>query len=187
MENIMNEFDSPNFAEYVYPVKSEGKVKMKRMLMVALYVSFILGAFILCVITKLIPLFAIGPLCTFILYLCTWRLVKYDIYWRFNGGMLELGRIKDKKSTGRLKVPFVSVHVKDCLDIAPLTDKSVLDGITEIHDYSESQLSDKRIYLIFEKDGARCAAIIEGTEKIGKLLTSFCPNAHDLRGNAFHG
>lgn len=180
------EYDSPNFAEYSYVKKSEGKVRLSRTLMVIFYIAYIVGFFIFATTSKLLPLFAIGPLTLYIIVLCTWRLVKYDIYIELSTGMLSLGRIKVSKN-GRRKFPKFSIHVKEALDISEYTDKSQLGDVKRVYDYSESQYSDKRIYIVFLEKGERCAAIFEGTAKLAKLLASLCPNAHDIKGKTFHG
>ena len=180
------EYDSPNFAEYSYVKKSEGKVRLSRTLMVIFYIAYIVGFFIFAITSKLLPLFAIGPLTLYIIVLCTWRLVKYDIYVELSTGILSLGRIKVNKN-GRRKFPKLSIHVKEALDISEYTDKSQLGDVKRIYDYSESQCSDKRIYIVFLEKGERCAAIFEGTAKLAKLLASLCPNAHDIKGKPFHG
>ncbi len=182
----MGENESPNYAEYVYVKKSEGTVRLKRTLMVCFYIAYIVGFFIFASVSRLLPLFAIGPLTLYIIFLCTWRLVKYDCYVEFKTGMLELGRIKVNKN-GRHKRPRISIHVKEALDISAYSDAAQLVGVKKIYDYSESQSSDKRIYVVFDKDGVRSVAIFEGTAKLANLLTSFCSNAHDIKGKLFHG
>ena len=182
----MNEFDSPNYAEYSYEKKSEGKVKLQRRAMVFLYVAFFIGGFIACVATKFYPLFAIAPTLTLILVLCTWRLVKYDVYFEFREGRLELGKVRVTKQ-GRRKSPAVSIHIKEALYIAPYANAEQTAGVTKIYDYSESLASDKRVVVIFLDKGEKCAAIFEGTAKIAKLLNSFCPNAENMKGQIFHG
>ena len=182
----MNEFDSPNYAEYSYEKKNEGKVKAQRRGMILLYVAFFIGGLIACIATKLLPLFAVAPTLTLILVLCTWRLVKYDVYFEFREGRLELGKIRVNKN-GRRKTPKVSIHIKEALYIAPYTGESQTEGVVRLYDYSESQKSDKRIVVVFDEKGERCAVIFEGTAKIAKLLNSFCPNAENMKGQIFHG
>ena len=182
----MSEYDSPNYAEYVYERKSEGKVKAQRLGMIAAYVLFFVGGFILCALTKMIPVFAAWPVLTLILVLCTWRLVKYDVYFEFREGRLELGKIRTSKQ-GRRKTPRVFVHIKEALYIAPYTDPAQAEGAVKIYDYSESQSSDKRIVVVFLEKGARSAIIFEGTARIAKLLHSFCPNSENMKGQVFHG
>ena len=182
----MSEFDSPNYVEYVYDRKKEGKAKIQQNLMIALYFIYGLGLSALFCIIKLVPLVVLVVVTLYILYLCTWRLVSYDVYYEFKEGRLEFGKIKVSKQ-GRRKNPRGSVHIKESTDIAPYENESQLEGIKNIYDYSESPTSDKRIVVIFSEAGERSAVIIEGTAKLGKLFTSFCPNAHDLKDKAFHG
>lgn len=181
----MAEFDSINSTEYSYEQKNEGKVRTKRTLMIIAYALFTIGFFIFCM--SVIPyLFAIGPLLLYILVLCTWRLVKFDCYWEFGGGMLRVGKIKVDKN-GRRKLPRLEIHVKEALDIGYYESQGQLASAERIYDYSESPISDKRIYIIFKEGDKTSAVIIEGTARLGSLLTSFCERAHDIKDKAFHG
>lgn len=182
----MSEFDSPNYVEYVYDKKNEGKVKLQRRAMIALYVVFAVALVGALVAIPLYPVIAVVPVLVYILVLCTWRLVDYDVYYEFKEGRLELGKIKVSKQ-GRRKTPKISIHIKEALEIAPYENEGQLADVKALYDYSESPTSDKRILIVFDKEGVRSAALIEGTAKIGKLFTSFCANAHDLKGKTFHG
>lgn len=182
----MSEFDSPNYVDYVYDRKKEGKVKLYQNLMIALYLVYGIGLSVLFCVINLPMVVPVVVVTLYVLYLCTWRLVSYDIYYEFKEGRLELGKIKVSKQ-GRRKNPKLSIHIKEAVEIAPYESASQIEGIKTVFDYSESPTSDKRIVIIFDKEGERCAALIEGTAKVGKLFTSFCPNAHDLKGKEFHG
>jgi hypothetical protein len=94
----MFEDESPNSAEYVYEKQSKGKVKLQRTLMICLYVVFVLAYFLFCYISRIIPLFAMAPIFLYILYLFTWRLVKYDCYWEFRSGELTAGTVRVGKA-----------------------------------------------------------------------------------------
>jgi len=102
MENF-----SPNYAEFAYTQKSEGAVLLRRVLMVVFYFAYIVGFFIFATTSKLLALFAIGPLTLYIIVLCTWRLVVYDLYVEFSKGTLHLGRIKVSKNGYSFCSPFV--------------------------------------------------------------------------------
>lgn len=181
----MADMSSLNSTEYVYEQKNEGRVKVKRSLMVLLYLVFGIGLFVLCL--SINPyLFAIGPLCVYILFLCTWRLVKYDCYWEFAQGNLAVGRIKANKH-GRHKIERFTVHIKEAEEIGCFSSLEPLGELKKVYDYSESPNSDKRVYIIFRKDGERCVLIVEATARLGNLLASFCPNAKDVKGKPFHG
>ena len=183
----MSDYGSINSSEYVYDQKNEGKVKLKRTLMIVGYVAYLLGFFIFCMATKIFALFAIGPLTLYIIYLLTWRLVSYDCYWEFATGALEIGRIKVSKN-GRRKTPAVKIQIKDALRIGGFTDLSQLGNIDKLYDYSESPSSDKRVYIIFEDDGKRCCAIVEATARLLSLLATFSKNADpELKSMPNHG
>lgn len=181
----MADTTSINGTEFTYEQKSEGRVKLKRRLMMIIYIVFGGGLFALCM--SINPyLFAIGPLSVYILYLLTWRLVKFDCYWEFGQGNLEVGRVKVTKH-GRNKTMKLRVHVKEALEIGYYESPEQICEVKKIYDYSESPTSDKRIYIIFMKEGERCALLVEATNKLGNLLESFCPNAKGTKGRAFHG
>ena len=108
----MSEFDSPNYAEYVYERKAEGTLLLARILMITAYVLFAGAFFVVCYTVGIIPVFAICPLLLFIIWLCTWRLVSYDYYYEFKAGTLELGAVRLKKSDRR-KFPKLTVHIRD--------------------------------------------------------------------------
>ena len=57
----MSEFDSPNYVEYSYEKKSEGKVKLERRLMIALYIVFGFGAAGALIGFQLYPVVAVVP------------------------------------------------------------------------------------------------------------------------------
>ncbi len=183
----MNEFDSPNYAEFSYAVKNEGKIKTKRTLAVICYAIFVIAYFLVCYISRIIPVFAISPLITWILVFFTWPIVSYDYYYEFKTGNLELGKIVGGKK-GRKKQQKLSVHIKEATFAGPFPEsKNELTGNEVVYDFSASSNSDKRILILFEKDGKPSAVIFEGTSRIAGLITSFCPNAVNLKGKIFHG
>ena len=183
----MNEFDSPNYAEFSYGVKSEGKVKTKRTLAILGYVLFLAIYFLVCYISRMIPVFAIAPLITWILIFFTWGFVSYDYYFEFKTGMLELGKIIGGKK-GKKKQPVLSIHIKEATFAAPYSEcADKLTGNETIFDFSASQSSPDRILVLFEKDGKPAAVIFEGTARIANLISSFCPSSQNLKGKIFHG
>ena len=183
----MNEFDSPNYAEYVWDKKSEGKIKTCRFLMIALYIAFGAAYVTVCSVTNLFVLIAIAPLLVYIFVLCTWRFVSYDCYFELKSGVLELGTARVSRY-GKKKRPKLTLHAKEALYIAPYDEgKDKAAEAARVIDLSESLTSDKRIILIADDKGIRTAVIFEGTAKIAKLLASLCPNAQNLKGQVFHG
>ncbi len=182
----MSDFDSLNQAEFSYEKKSVGKNKLYRILLIIGYVLFVILFFLACYLSKLIPVFALSPIFTWMLVFFTWRYVSYDMYFEFAAGVLMLGTVRVRKS-GRTKKPRLFISVKDALEIAPYDPASAPKDVEKAYDFSESPTSDKRIFILFEKDGVRSLAIFEGTARIARLLSSFSKNAHDLKNNEFHG
>ena len=178
--------ESLNSAEYVYDINSEGKFLFLRLMTVSLYALFILSYFLFCYITRIITLFAIAPMLLYIIILFTWRLVKYDVYWSFERGTLEIGKVTKKRGiTGRKKI--TEIHVKDAFEISPYVSKKQLSDIKSVYDISGSPKSQNRIIIIFSENGKRACAIIEATARLAQLLSAFSGNAHDIKGKKFHG
>lgn len=183
----MNEFDSPNYTEYTYTKKSEGNLKILKYLFIVMYMAFVGAFFLVCYVSRVIPMFAVCPIFTWILIFFTWRLVSFDCYYEFKEGILEVGKVKVRKS-GRIKSLKLRVHVKEALYAAPYEMAGAqLAGVKKVYDYSESIFSEHRIVIIFSEGGERAALIIEGTAKIAKLISSLCEGAEGLKGRAFHG
>ena len=183
----MNEYDSPNYASFTYEKKNEGKVRVGRTLMIFAYVMYLVAFFLVCYLTKLIPVFALAPLSLWIITFFTWKLVSYDCYFEFKGGMLELGTVKVNKKGVRRQNPVVTIHVKEALAAEVYNSSYDLSSVKKVYNLSASESSDKRIVIVFEQNGERCAAIFEGTEKVAKLIASFCENGKSLKGQILHG
>ena len=184
----MNEYDSPNYATFTYEKKNEGKVRLARTLMICAYAAYLIVFFLVCYLTKFIPVFALAPLSLWIIIFFTWKLVSYDCYFEFKSGMLELGTVKVNKKGERRQKPLVTIHVKEAL-CAEVYDPSSFDlsSVKTVYNLSASESSDKRIVIVFEKNGVRCAAIFEGTAKIANLISSFCGSGKSLKGKLLHG
>ena len=182
----MSEFDTPNYAEFSYAVKSEGKIKLYRRLLLLGYAAFVGIFFGVCVATKFIPIFATCPIFTWMLVFFTWRYVSYDCYFVFQGGMLELGTSRNGKG-GMKKYPKIKIHVKEASLVGVYSAERDLSGYSKVYDLSESQGSDKRIMIAFDNKGEKSVAIFEGTKKVAKLLDSFCPNSEGIKNLDFHG
>lgn len=182
----MSEFDSPNYAEYTYEKKSEGKTKTGRRLMLLLYILFAVAYFTVCCVTKLFVLIAIEPILVWMLVFFTWKYVSYDCYFVFNTGILEIGTARTSKN-GPKSNPKHKIHVKDAEFAGALLQNEDILKDCKVSDFSESAASDKRIVIIYNNKGERTAVIFEGTARIANLLASFCPCAKELKGQKFHG
>lgn len=182
----MSEFDSPNYAEYVYDVKSEGKIKLFRRLMIVGYVLFLAAYAITFISINLPQLIAPLPIFGWMLVFFTWRYVSFDRYFEFEGGMLSLGNIRVSKA-GRKKTEKLRIHVKEASFIGPYNENKDLTEGVKLYDFSESPSSEHRIILLWDNKGEKSAVLFEGTRKIANLLASFCENTKNLKGQIFHG
>lgn len=182
----MSEFDTPNYAEYSYSVKNEGRIKLYRRLMMLGYAAFVGIFFGVCVATKFVPIFATCPIFLWIIIFFTWRYVSFDYYFTFQSGMLELGTSRNTKA-GMKKYQRLKIHVKEASFIGAYEKNKDLVAGTKLYDFSESKSSDKRIIILFENEGEKCSAVFEGTKKIAKLLDSFCNKSEGIKNLDFHG
>ena len=200
----MNEYDSPNYAEYVYDRKNEGKLKTLKTVAKCGYALFFIAVFAILCSLQLFWVIAVLPIFTWMLVYFTWGFINYDFYYEFKHGTMEFGTVRATKN-GRRRKKKLTVSVKEAtlarvygaadaanVGVAKTEDsaKSVeeqLPAVEKLYDYSESQLSDKRIIIYFNDGGKPAAIIFEGTARIAKLIASFCPNGATLKGEVLHG
>ena len=183
----MNEFDSPNYAEYSWTKRSEGTGLLLKLVLILAYVLFVVFFFTACYFTRIIPLFALCPVFTWMLVYFTWQLVSYDCYFEIKEGVIEVGKIKVKKS-GRRKFPRHSFRISEC-EVGGVMGGGAVSVPSDavVCDFSESQKSQNRIFLVYTKDGRKLAVIIEGTAKSARIISSLCKGAQSLKGQTLHG
>ena len=180
----MGEFDTLNYAEYSYSPKNEGKVRIRKVLMCILYVLFVGAYFLTCYITRVIPLFAVCPIFTWMLVFFTWRYVSYDYYFEFKSGTLEVGTIRG--GTKRRKTSVLhTIHVKEAVYAARYGSVDELGTLDKLCDYSSSVKEENRIAIVYEKDGKRVGVVLDSTTKLAGFIASYCPYAKELRGQKF--
>ena len=175
----MDESYSPNYVEYTYEKKPEGKMILFKYLLVLCYILFVLAFFLVCYITRFIPLFAICPLVTWILVYFTWHFVSYDVYYTFEHGEMEFGKIKKRKRELR-RIPKLKIKTQSSLLITTYSDAIVSEEfkrVERVHDFSITTSSTSTIVIIYEKDGVNEAVILETTPKLSRLLTRYSKNA----------
>ena len=173
----MNEFDSPNYTDYTYDKKIEGKYVFFSVLLVIGYVAFVTAFFLICYVTSFVPVFAICPLVTWIIVYFSWRLVKFDLYYTFEHGHMEFGRVRVRK-TGHIRTPKMKLEVKDAILAAPLEVAREREEFIKAikHDYSSYRASSNLIVIVFEGKKGSEAVIFENTPKFSKLLSRYCKN-----------
>lgn len=184
----MDEYDSPNYTEFTYEKRAEGRLKIAKILFIVFYFAFFGAFFAFCAITGWWPLFGVSPLLAWMLVFFTWRYVSYDVYYTFNHGQMEFGKVKVKKSS-RHRNATLSVTVNDAKLIAPYdvaVECEQFKNVKYVFDYFSHSSSQNRIALVFNKDGKDCAVIFEGTDRVAALLHSFCKhNSRELKSRSY--
>lgn len=177
----MNEFDSPNYTEYTYDKKAEGKTLLLKWLLIFGYVLFVAAFFIACYITRIIPLFAVCPVVTWIIVYFSWRLVSYDVYYTFEHGHMEIGKVIVRKS-GNIKSPKIKLEVKDALLVAPLSVAKEREEFksAKVIDYSSYRASSNLVAIVRMGKNGNEAIIVENTPKLAKLLARYAKNVDSL-------
>ena len=164
-DNMVNEV-----YEYTVDKKSEGKHRLARLGMIALYVTFLVGAFAVVMKTRLYPTFAIAPLLLWILILATWRYVSIEYKYTVASGMLELFTVYGGKKRKRM----LSLRIKEIAWFLPLPDAA--DKIKEFaptkrYDLRPSRTSVEDVYAVLaEVDGKRVLALIEAPKPSKKEI-----------------
>ena len=181
----MSEFDSPSYVEYEYDKKAEGKTRLFKYLLVIGYVAFVVLFFCICYITRLVPLFAVCPIVTWILIHFTWQLVSYDVYYTFEHGHIVFGKIKRRKS-GKFRSPVVELDVQKAVLITAYNnalETDVFKSTHRVHDFSSTLESQNLIVIVYEKSGNRECVIFENTPKLARLLPKYSSVTKDT---AYH-
>jgi len=159
-----------NNFEYAAEQKIEGKIKIRRNLLLALYVLFTIVLFGIIFWIKMIPLGAVVPIIVWMLVFFTWRYVKIDHKYTIETGNLTYTQ-KYGSSKPRVITEF---RVKEANLIAPLKEyeHKVTDFEPEIiYDGRPSvECSGQYVALYTDKNGKRCAYYFQATAASLKVL-----------------
>lgn len=165
-----------NSYEYGKEAKIEGKLKVRRNLLLLLYVLFTAGAFGAIFASNILPLGAIVPIFVWMLIFFTWRYVKIDNKYVIESGTLTFTR-KYGNSKPRVVTEF---RIKSAELIAPLKDseRNVKDFDPELEYSAVSSTSSEDVYVCLYKnaDGKRCAFYCEVTNAAIKMLRYYNEN-----------
>ena len=178
----MNEYESSSYTEYVYDKRAEGKMRAVKYLLILGYVTFVVAYFLVCYLSRFIPIFAVCPFFLWILIHFTWHIVSYDVYYTFEHGNMEIGRIKRRKS-GNVRRAYITLEVQKALLVSSYSealDSGRLHDTVRVHDYSSSATSPNRIVVIYPTEKGCEAVIIENTPKLARLLAKYSGAARDV-------
>ncbi len=156
--------------EYTVTKKAEGKYLMLRLFMVLLYAVCVGAFFLVCYITRLIPVFALCPLLLWVLVFFTWRYVSIEYKYTVEAGMLRLYTVYG----GKLVKETASLHIKEASGFVPIREsREQLDafGAKITYDLLSSESAPKDPYaLLITKNGIKTAALIEAPEPSKKAI-----------------
>ncbi len=173
----MDHYDSPNSVEYTVEKKSEGKTRLLRLLMLGFYIAFCAAYIVLtCGVTKMPALIAGLPLFLYVIWLCTWRLVSYDISYTFKSGTMTFYRIAGNR---RIPRECLRLHVRDASFAAPAASDSakgaLLSGAKRF-DFSSAPSAPNAVLLIGrDVSGRRVAVRFDCIRRVAALMKVFCP------------
>lgn len=180
----MNEFSTYEFA---VRQKIEGKWRLARFGMIALYVAYVLGLLILGFTAKIIvPLLALIPVTTWILVFITWRFVSVEYEYSITSGELTFSKIYG----GRSRRTIVSLPLREAVRIAPLDNGAESEKAMAYRPEREfsaisSLYAPDIYYILFEhetKEGGklkkhRTILYIEATAKALQICRFYNPSA----------
>ena len=172
----MNEFDNPGFAEYVYRKKAEGKLRLKKTLLLIGYFAFILVYFLVCYISRVIPLFAVAPLFLWMLVYFTWHRVNPECYAELTAGKLTMGYTKRAKN-GRTREAVLVITLQEARYVMPATEYD--PGKKRVIDLSSSTLSPRRVAI--ETADGETVVYFDSTYKINALLAHYPAASRSLK------
>ncbi len=163
-----------NSYEFACERKVKGKLKLRAVLFILLYIAYVLITFSLIVSLKIVPLGALIPITLWILVLCTWRYVKIDNKYTVESGVMTLkrryGNSKSKKVTEFL--------IRDAVAIAPLNERGRLDIVKfsptrSIDALPEADCNGAYYALYNDSDSQRCVLYFKATDEALKILSFY--------------
>lgn len=158
-----------NSAEHAYEKRAEGKLKVARGLLVAGYAVFVAAYFLVCYITRVIPLFAVCPIALWILVFFTWPLVKYDICCAFSHGELTFHKLS-RGLRGKRRRELLRVRMADVIKISDYKSEEVDKSYIKLY---SSSVAEKLVSVTYKEGDGTKTVVFDSTEAISKLLRSF--------------
>lgn len=169
----MNEFST---YEYVVARKNKGVGKLKPALFILGYVVFAIGAIVFAIRTTIgAPLAALAPVALLIVVYFTWRYTKIEYEYSITSGILTFSEIYG----GRSRKTIVEFRLKDCVDIAPISEQDKLDDFGAEVSYvalSEKDAPDAYFATFENEKGRKCVFFFEATEKALKICRFYNPS-----------
>lgn len=145
--------------EYVVSKKNSPQLKMKKMLMIGLYVLWGCGLLIVGSIVKLIlPLLAFIPISLWVLVYFTWRYTQVAYEYSFFGGMLKVNRLLGERS----RRTITEIKIRDLESVVSCGGEDI-----------DAFVADRKILAVSAFDTNRMAAAVWTDENNKKNILFF--------------
>ncbi len=167
--------------EYTVEQKGEGKFRLMKIGFIALYLLYPIVLLIIVSALKVFQLFALVAVTEWMLVYFTWKYTKPEYEYSVTSGRVTFSIIYGKRSR-KEKCSFM---IKECLSIAPLTDREWSEHLEifspeEVFSALSNSSTPDAYYAAFESsDGKRCVFYFEATEKMLKLCRNY-NSAHTI-------
>lgn len=166
--------ESVNYAEYTVEKKPEGKLKLIRIGLIALYLFVGVGLFAFFLAIKFWPAGTVMPFLTWILWGLTWKYAQLEHKYEVKNAKLVISNIYGRK---KLEVQFENL-ASELKVIAPMSEgnRKQFEKADKIMDFRGNSASPDAYYAILEKDGKTTAVYFEATNKMLKVLKFYNRN-----------
>lgn len=162
-----------NSMSYAVERKNEGRYAFLKIGLIALYILVVLGFFVAIYITRLVPVFAMCPFLTWILWLATWRYTQVTYEYSIEVGDVSFARIYGNRSRREV----LKLHIREVKAVHPAEDERG-GNYAKVYDFRGNAKTPDAYCLVFcnEKE-ERCLVYFEATRKAIKLLSLYNSSA----------
>ncbi len=163
--------DDSSYYDYLVRPKVKGKLLLKRVLLILLYIVYTIGFCTICALLKFFPLMCLVLVTTLIVIFFTWRYASPEYSYAIEKSNIAFAVIYG----GATRKELFEYHIKDIEIIAPYSGehKRQADSITDAEKvYMVSSMEAYDIYYIYASDatGKKRIVFFEATEESKKLL-----------------
>ncbi len=165
-----------HYTEYAVSQKPEGKYRVRRLLLIALYILYPIVFMVICASVNLPMLIIFTPVTLWMLIFFTWRYVSVEHEYMIASGTVTFVDIYG----GRSRRVLFSCEIRDMMQIAPLTEESRKDfaDAADVIDLRGSvKAEDSYFFTIKDCDGKKAAVLFAATEKAVKIMKYYNPVA----------
>ncbi len=155
--------------EYAVAEAKSGKLILRRIVLISLYVIWVVGLFIVGIATRLlVPFLALVPLSLWILVFFTWRLTQVEYEYSFFAGKMTVSRIFGNRSRKKL----CEVQIRDIDLIAPAETPQACACENSVTIFAASGKESPSLYYAAWKDpdGEKVVLAFDCNEKAQKIL-----------------